>query len=85
MREGWTWAMDSLRSYLETGAPIPHEDWLKARKSKDAVNGRAAPKPATKSATKSTGKSTGRSTGPKAGLSRAAKPKRRTASARAAR
>jgi len=24
MKEGWTWAMDSLKSYLETGKPIPH-------------------------------------------------------------
>jgi len=24
MKEGWTWAMDSLKSYLETGEPLPH-------------------------------------------------------------
>ena len=24
MKEGWTWAMDSLKSYLETGKPVPH-------------------------------------------------------------
>lgn len=30
LREGWSWAMDSLRSYLETGSPIRWEDW-KAR------------------------------------------------------
>jgi uncharacterized protein YndB with AHSA1/START domain len=24
MKEGWTWAMDSLKSYLETGKPLPH-------------------------------------------------------------
>jgi uncharacterized protein YndB with AHSA1/START domain len=23
MKEGWTWAMDSLKSYLETGKPLP--------------------------------------------------------------
>jgi uncharacterized protein YndB with AHSA1/START domain len=27
MRSGWTWALDSLRSYLETGAGIPSETW----------------------------------------------------------
>lgn len=24
MKEGWAWAMDSLKSFLETGKPIPH-------------------------------------------------------------
>ncbi|GAB4320874.1 MAG: hypothetical protein Kow0074_11490 [Candidatus Zixiibacteriota bacterium] len=33
MREGWSWAMDSLKSFLETGNPIRHEDWLAARES----------------------------------------------------
>ena len=28
-KEGWSWAMDSLKSYLETGEPVRHEDWLK--------------------------------------------------------
>jgi len=28
MRGGWSWAMDSLKSFLETGKPIRHEDWL---------------------------------------------------------
>lgn len=32
MKDGWSWAMDSLRAWLETGAPIRHEDWLAARK-----------------------------------------------------
>lgn len=32
MKGGWSWAMDSLRSYLETGAGIPHEVWLASRK-----------------------------------------------------
>jgi uncharacterized protein YndB with AHSA1/START domain len=32
MKEGWSWAMDSLKSYLETGKPIRHEDWVRARK-----------------------------------------------------
>jgi uncharacterized protein YndB with AHSA1/START domain len=31
MRGGWSWAMDSLKSFLETGKPIRHEDWLAAR------------------------------------------------------
>jgi uncharacterized protein YndB with AHSA1/START domain len=28
LRRGWTWALTSLRSYLETGKPIPYEKWL---------------------------------------------------------
>jgi uncharacterized protein YndB with AHSA1/START domain len=28
MRGGWSWALDSFKSYLETGQPISHEDWL---------------------------------------------------------
>ena len=32
MKGGWSWAMDSLKSFLETGDPIPHEQWLKAQK-----------------------------------------------------
>jgi len=28
MKGGWSWAMDSLKSFLETGKPIPHEVWL---------------------------------------------------------
>ena len=28
MKGGWSWALDSFRSYLETGEPIPHETWL---------------------------------------------------------
>lgn len=27
MREGWTWALTSLKSYLETGEPIGYEAW----------------------------------------------------------
>lgn len=30
MKQGWSWALDSFQSYLETGKPIPHEEWLKA-------------------------------------------------------
>jgi uncharacterized protein YndB with AHSA1/START domain len=29
MKQGWSWALDSLKSYLETGSPIPHEEWIK--------------------------------------------------------
>ncbi len=28
LKNGWGWALDSLRSYLETGRPIPYEEWL---------------------------------------------------------
>ena len=28
MQMGWEWALDSLKSYLETGQPVSHEDWL---------------------------------------------------------
>jgi uncharacterized protein YndB with AHSA1/START domain len=34
MKEGWSWAMDSLRAWLETGTPIRHEDWLAARRAR---------------------------------------------------
>jgi uncharacterized protein YndB with AHSA1/START domain len=30
MNGGWSWALDSLQSYLEAGRPISHEDWLKS-------------------------------------------------------
>ncbi len=29
MKQGWSWALDSFKSYVETGQPIPHEEWLK--------------------------------------------------------
>ncbi len=28
MKGGWSWALASFKSYVETGAPIRHEDWL---------------------------------------------------------
>jgi uncharacterized protein YndB with AHSA1/START domain len=28
LQTGWEWALDSLKSYLETGTPIGHNDWL---------------------------------------------------------
>jgi uncharacterized protein YndB with AHSA1/START domain len=31
MKQGWSWALDSLKSYLETGRPITHEAWLARR------------------------------------------------------
>jgi hypothetical protein len=27
MREGWSWALDSLKSFLETGKPVTFEEW----------------------------------------------------------
>lgn len=32
MRMGWSWALDSLKSYLETGEPIPFDEWKKTWK-----------------------------------------------------
>lgn len=32
LRRGWRWAMDSLRSYLENGRPIPYEEWVKDKR-----------------------------------------------------
>jgi hypothetical protein len=29
MKQGWSWALDSFKSYIETGTPIPHEEWMK--------------------------------------------------------
>lgn len=37
MKEGWSWAMDSLRAWLETGTPIRHEDWLAAKRTAKAT------------------------------------------------
>ena len=34
MKEAWAWALDSLRSYLETGKPISVEAWEEAREVK---------------------------------------------------
>ncbi len=31
LREGWSWAMDSLKSYLEIGKPVRWEDWKASR------------------------------------------------------
>lgn len=35
MKQGWSWALDSLKSYLETGSPIPHDEWMLARGLED--------------------------------------------------
>ena len=32
MREGWTWALTSMKSYLETGKPVTFEEWKKSKK-----------------------------------------------------
>ncbi|MFQ5918572.1 MAG: SRPBCC domain-containing protein [Thermoplasmata archaeon] len=29
LKQGWRWALDSLRSYLETGRSIPYEEWAR--------------------------------------------------------
>lgn len=34
MKGGWSWALDSLKSYLETGRPIAYEEWKKSRKKR---------------------------------------------------
>jgi uncharacterized protein YndB with AHSA1/START domain len=31
MKKGWTWALTSLKSYLETGSPISYESWEKGK------------------------------------------------------
>ncbi|MFO0828858.1 MAG: SRPBCC family protein [Phycisphaerales bacterium] len=65
MREGWTWAMDSLRSYLETGDRVHHDDWVKghakpkAPAAKRVPRSRPAAKPAARRAKKSGTRSAG--------------------------
>jgi hypothetical protein len=31
MQGGWSWALASLKSYLETGKPVSYEEWLKSQ------------------------------------------------------
>lgn len=31
MTAGWSWALDSFKSYVESGKPIAHSEWLRAR------------------------------------------------------
>lgn len=39
MKEGWSWALESLRSYLESGKPITFEDWkAKTNGGQDSVS-----------------------------------------------
>ena len=33
LRGGWSWALDSLTSFVESGKPITHEAWLAARRN----------------------------------------------------
>jgi uncharacterized protein YndB with AHSA1/START domain len=33
MKHGWSWAIESLKSYLETGAALPYEEWVKAQET----------------------------------------------------
>ncbi len=35
MKGGWSWALESFKSYIETGKPISYEDWLRATKKED--------------------------------------------------
>lgn len=35
METGWNWALESLKSYLETGKPILFEDWQKKHPKSD--------------------------------------------------
>jgi uncharacterized protein YndB with AHSA1/START domain len=35
MKGGWSWALDSLKSFLETGKPISHEVWLRQRRAEE--------------------------------------------------
>lgn len=41
MREAWSWALDSLRSYVETGDPIGVATWERARKAGSRARPRA--------------------------------------------
>ena len=58
---GWSWAMDSYRSYVETGRPIPNAEWEKARKAKTpkaeaSAGKKAAPKKKTRKTTPRAGR-----------------------------
>ena len=50
MKEAWSWALDSLRSYLETGKPIPVEAWEAGRTKKPAARAKKPAKRAAKPA-----------------------------------
>lgn len=34
MKQGWSWAITSLKSYLETAKPLPYGEWLETQSSK---------------------------------------------------
>ncbi len=46
MREGWSWALDSFRSYIETGKAMKHHDWLAGRSERPAAGKKAVLKKA---------------------------------------
>ena len=52
MKEAWSWALDSLRSYLDTGKPISVEVWEEARLKKAKARPAAVKPPAKPSAAK---------------------------------
>lgn len=41
LKQGWSWAMDSLKAYLETGTPVTFEDWS-AQTAKGKTKARGA-------------------------------------------
>ena len=43
MKEAWSWALDSLRSYLDTGKPISVESWEEERRKKARAKASRAP------------------------------------------
>ena len=40
MYGGWSWALSSLKSYLETGRPLKHDDWMAQQKRKQKRTGK---------------------------------------------
>ncbi|MBD3161733.1 MAG: hypothetical protein GF346_05700 [Candidatus Eisenbacteria bacterium] len=39
MKQGWSWAMDSYRSYVETGRPITEAEWERRKKERGRASG----------------------------------------------
>ncbi|MEK7348244.1 MAG: SRPBCC domain-containing protein [Candidatus Eisenbacteria bacterium] len=52
MKEAWSWALDSLRSYLEAGKPISVEAWEEERRKKAKAKPRSKPAAAKRPAAK---------------------------------
>ncbi|HEU4333309.1 MAG TPA: hypothetical protein VFT32_02325, partial [Candidatus Eisenbacteria bacterium] len=52
MKEAWSWALDSLRSYVQTGAPIAVEAWERERRAKKRSAAKKTAKKAKKTAPK---------------------------------